>query len=59
MVVHRDGLTNLGKPGVLVFSQIVVCASCGFSQFTIPKAELAALASDSPNGEQLRMAAAC
>jgi hypothetical protein len=58
MVVHHVGLKNLGRPDVLVFSQIFVCAGCGFSQFTVPKAELASLASDSPNRERLTMAAA-
>jgi len=58
MLVHHDGLKNLDKPAVLVYSRILVCASCGFSQFTAPKAALALLASDSPSSERLTMAAA-
>jgi hypothetical protein len=58
MVVHCDGLKNLDKSGVLVFPKVLVCLSCCFSQFTVPRAELALLASDSSNGERLTMAAA-
>ena len=58
MLVHLGGLKNLDKSGVCVFPKVLVCLDCGFSQFTVPKAELALLASDSPIGERLTMAAA-
>ena len=58
MVVHLGGLKNLDKSGVCLFPKILVCVDCGFSQFTVPKAELALLASDSPDSERVRMAAA-
>jgi hypothetical protein len=58
MIVHLGGLRNLDKSGVVLFPTLLICVSCGFSQFTVPKAELALLASDSPNSERVRMAAA-
>jgi hypothetical protein len=58
MIVHHNGLKNLNNPGVLMVQKVLVCSRCGFSQFRVPKAELAVLVSDSPNGEQLTMAAA-
>jgi hypothetical protein len=58
MVVHLGGLKSLDNSGVMLFPKLLVCVSCGFSQFTVPKAELALLASDSPNNERLTMAAA-
>jgi hypothetical protein len=58
IVVHSSGLKNIDCPAVYVFPKLLVCVSCGFSQFTVPKAELAVLASDSPNSGRLTMAAA-
>jgi hypothetical protein len=58
MMVHHSGLNNLDNSGVMLFPKLLVCLDCGFSQFTIPKAELASLASNSPNSERLTMAAA-
>ena len=58
MMVHRDGLKNLDNSSVLVHQKAVVCLECGFSQFTIPKSELALLASDPPDSGQRTMAAA-
>lgn len=59
MMVHRSGLKNLDNPSVLIFQKALVCLDCGFSQFTVPKSELALLASDPPNSERLTMAAVC
>lgn len=56
-IIHLGGLKNLDKSGVMLFPKVLVCLDCGFSQFTVPKAELALLASDSPNSERVRMAA--
>lgn len=58
MIVHLGGIKNLDNSGVMLFPKLLVCIGCGFSQFTVPKAELALLASDSPNSERLTMAAA-
>ncbi len=58
MMVHRDGLKNIDNASVLVLQKALICLDCGFSQFTVPKSELALLASDPPNGERLAMAAA-
>jgi hypothetical protein len=58
MLVHLGGIKNLDKSGVVLFPKVLVCLDCGFSQFTAPKAELALLASDPPNSERVRMAAA-
>ena len=42
--IHFPGLRNLDKPAVMVFPRLVVCLGCGFTQFTIPEAELRRLA---------------
>jgi hypothetical protein len=38
--IHFPGRKGLDKPAVLVFPKLVVCLDCGFTQFTLPKAEL-------------------
>ena len=58
MMVHLGGLKNLDNSGVMLFPKVLVCLACGFSQFTVTKAEVALLASESPNSERVRMAAA-
>jgi len=44
MVIHFSGLNNLDKPGVWVFSKLLVCLDCGGSRLKIPERELAAVA---------------
>jgi hypothetical protein len=44
MMLHHNGPKKLDNPGVLVSPKILVCSYCGFSQFFIPNAELAMLA---------------
>jgi len=44
MVIHFSGLKNLDKPGVWVFSKLLVCLDCGGSHLKIPERELAAVA---------------
>jgi hypothetical protein len=44
IVIHFSGPKNLDKSGVFVFPRLLVCLDCGFSQFTVPKSDLAALA---------------
>jgi hypothetical protein len=43
MVIHFSGLKNLDKPGVWVFSKVLVCLDCGGSHLKIPERELAAV----------------
>jgi hypothetical protein len=44
MVIHFSGFKNLDKPGVWVFSKLLICLDCGSSQFDIPEKELGKLA---------------
>ena len=46
MVIHLCGLKNLDKPGVWVFSKVLVCLDCGCFHFTVPARELASIAKD-------------
>jgi hypothetical protein len=38
--IHFPHLKDLDKPAILVFPKTVVCLDCGFTEFTIPEAEL-------------------
>ena len=58
MLVHLGGIKNLDKSGVVLFPKVLVCLACGFSQFTVPKTELALLAPESWKSDRLTMAAA-
>jgi hypothetical protein len=40
VVIHFQGLENLGKPGVLLFPKVLVCMGCGRSHFTVPNTKL-------------------
>jgi len=42
--IHFPGLRNLDNLPVLVYPKLLVCLECGFTQFTIPEAELQCLA---------------
>ncbi len=44
LCIHFPGLKGLDKPLVWSFPKLVVCLDCGFTEFTIEKAELRALA---------------
>jgi hypothetical protein len=44
MIIHFSGLKNPDKPGVWVFSKLLVCLDCGRSRLKIPEKELAAVA---------------
>jgi hypothetical protein len=44
VVIHFSGLKNLDKPGVWVFSELLVCLDCGCSHFTVPERELLSIA---------------
>ena len=49
MMIHFSGPKHLADPGVLVFPRLLVCLDCGFSQFTVPKKELALLSGEASN----------
>jgi hypothetical protein len=42
--IHFPGMKGLNIPTVWVFPRISICLNCGFTQFTIPDAELETLA---------------
>jgi len=44
MIIHFSGLRNLDKPGVWLFSKLLVCLDCGCSHFTVPGRELVSIA---------------
>jgi hypothetical protein len=49
MLVHLGGIKNMDHPGVILFPKLLVCVACGFSRFTVTKAELASLTSIPPS----------
>jgi hypothetical protein len=40
MMIHFSGRKHLENPGVLTFSEMLVCLDCGSTRFTIAEAEL-------------------
>ena len=44
--IHSPGRTNLDKAAVLIFPKLLVCLSCGFTEFAIPQTELRLLSKD-------------
>ena len=38
--IHFTGSKELTTPHVMVFPQLAVCLNCGFTEFSIPSAEL-------------------
>ena len=53
MIIHFSGLKNLDKLGVWAFPRLLVCLDCGSSRFSIPRTDLALLASGTPAREPL------
>lgn len=45
VAIHFPGLSGLKKPIVWAFPELYVCRDCGFTEFSIPKKELAVLVS--------------
>jgi len=43
VAVHFRGATNIDKPTVWIFPELLVCLNCGVAQFAVPKAELRTL----------------
>lgn len=43
MMIHFSGRQHLENPGVLTFSEMLVCLDCGSTRFTIAEAELTLL----------------
>jgi hypothetical protein len=40
IAIHFPGLKGLDKPIVWAFPKLVVCLDCGFTEFSVPEAEL-------------------
>jgi hypothetical protein len=40
MMIHFSGRKHLENPGVLTFSEMLVCLDCGSTRFTVAEAEL-------------------
>jgi hypothetical protein len=43
IAIHFPGLDGLHKPIVWVFPELLVCLSCGFTEFQLPERELSVL----------------
>ncbi len=52
--IHFRGLKNIDNPSVLASPNILVCLSCGSSQFTLSETKLAVLAGTAENMELSR-----
>jgi hypothetical protein len=52
MMIHFQGLKHLDDPAVWLFPKILDCLDCGSSLFSVPKEELALLASGAQKGER-------
>jgi hypothetical protein len=48
ITLHFKGLVGLQKPVVFVFPEVVVCLTCGHSEFTMPETELRVLSTNTP-----------
>jgi hypothetical protein len=44
IAIHFSGLSNIGKQPVWVFPKLLVCLSCGMTEFVVPENELHRLA---------------
>ncbi len=51
ILIHFRGLENLDNPPIWVFPKLLVCLDCGFSQFAVPRNELALLATGTATSE--------
>jgi len=43
LAIHFGGLEGLDKPIVWLFPELLVCLSCGFTEFMVPERELQVL----------------
>ena len=51
--IHFPGLRDLHRSPVLIFRPLLVCSSCGFTEFVISDAEMEQLMeADSANGSE-------
>jgi len=48
VAIHFPGLEGLNKPIVWVFPKLLVCLSCGFTDFAVPDKELRVLVQGAP-----------
>lgn len=44
IAIHFPGLKGINKPAVWIFPELLVCLSCGKTEFIIPERELRVLA---------------
>jgi len=51
IAVHFPGRSNLNKPHVLVFPQILVCLNCGIAGFIVPESQLRILSNETNLGQ--------
>ena len=48
MMIHFSGRRHLDNPGVLTFSELLVCLDCGSTRFTMSETELRLLREGTP-----------
>jgi len=46
IAIHFPGLSNLGRPHLLLFPETLICLNCGNAEFTVPESQLHMLAND-------------
>lgn len=49
MMIHFSGRKHLENPGVLTFSEMLVCLDCGSTRFTIAESKLKLLREGNPS----------
>jgi hypothetical protein len=52
MMLHFGGPWNVDHPDVIMFTTVSVCLDCGYSTFSVPEAQLAALNEGSASGSR-------
>ncbi len=51
IAIHHPGIENLAVPHVFIFPKLLVCSTCGLTQFLLSKDELGSLViSDAAHG---------
>ena len=49
IAIHFHGLSDLRKPIVWIFPELLVCLNCGSAEFVVPDEELRVLAKGEPD----------
>jgi hypothetical protein len=52
IAIHFRGLKNIDQPTVFVFPELLICLSCGITEFVIPEGELRLLEKGRGGGAQ-------